>query len=431
MISVRTFACTWLCLFAAPTHANEPLGEWSLLSRNFMLDSDLRNTQPGAPGRRREWAQGFIASLSSAYTPGTLGLGVDVHGFVGIKLDGGRGHAGVGLLPVDSDGRAESEYSDAGGALKLKVGNTIVRYGEMQVETPVFDTGDKRLQPEHATGWFLDSALSSDWKLQAGRFTAFKNQAGSSSHEDFEGYGATTEHNAISLAGLLYKTRREDFNWGASVFGGQLEDVWQQSYLNLNASTDVLSVDGNLYKVRDLGQAKAGKIDTLAYSILASLRITSHTLSLGYQKIEGSTPFDFVGGDSIYLANSIKFADFNGPGEQSWQARYQWDAAAAGIPGLTFSTRYVTGKGIDGTHAPGGGAYNLFDPDTGGFVPAQGDGGKHWERDIDLRYIVQGGPAKGLSVALSHVSHRANESQAGPDLDRVYVVIEWPLEGTF
>ncbi|TDF83837.1 outer membrane porin, OprD family [Pseudomonas sp. H9] len=404
------------------------MGEWSLLSRNFLLDSDFRNKEPGAPGRRREWAQGFIGALSSAYTPGIVGIGVDLHGFVGIKLDGGRGHAGVGLLPVDSDGRAASEYSDAGGALKLKAGNTVLSYGEMLVETPVFDTGDKRLQPEYATGWFLDSTLSSVWKLQAGRFTAFKNQAGSSSYEDFEGYGATTKNNAISLVGSLYKVRREDYSWGASVFGGQLEDVWQQRYLNLNASTGALSVDGNLYKVRDQGLAKAGKIDTLAYSILTSIAMTSHTLSLGYQKVEGSTPFDFVGGDSIYLANSIKFADFNGPGEQSWQGRYQWNAATAGVPGLTFSLRYVTGRSIDGTHAPRGGAYNPFDPDAGAFVPAQGKGGKHWERDMDLRYVVQGGPAKDLSIALAHVSHRANDAQAGPDLDRIYVVIEFPLK---
>jgi imipenem/basic amino acid-specific outer membrane pore len=41
---------------------------------------------------------------------------------------------------------------------------------------------------------------------------------------------------------------------------------------------------------------------------------------------------------------------------------------------------------------------------------------------------VQSGPAKDLSVQLSHVSHRANTAQAGDDIDRVYVVIEYPLK---
>ena len=82
----------------------------------------------------------------------------------------------------------------------------MLSYGEMQLATPVFDTGDKRLQPEYATGWFLDSTLSSDWKLQAGRFTAFKNQLGSSSHEDFDGYGATTK-NTLFPAGSFHAWR--------------------------------------------------------------------------------------------------------------------------------------------------------------------------------------------------------------------------------
>ena len=81
-------------------------------------------------------------------------------------------------------------------------------------------------------------------------------------------------------------------------------------------------------------------------------------------------------------------------------------------------TRYVTGRGIDGTHAPQDGAYAL----------QQGRGGRHWERDIDLHYVVQSGPAKDLSVQLSHVSHRANTAQAGNDIDRVYVVVEYPLK---
>lgn len=50
---------------------------------------------------RRNGAQGFITSFESGFTPGTIGLGVDVHGFLGLKLDSGKGHSGTGLLPVE------------------------------------------------------------------------------------------------------------------------------------------------------------------------------------------------------------------------------------------------------------------------------------------------------------------------------------------
>ena len=391
---------------------------WSLLSRNYFLHSDFRSPAGNGQNYRQEWAQGFIGEARSGFTEGTVGVGIDVHGFLGLKLDGGRGHSGTGLLPRDSDGRAEPDYSSAGAALKLRLGNSRLRYGEMMVETPVFDTGDKRLHPEYATGWLLENTDVPGWRWQAGRFTAFNNQDSSSAHDDFSGYGATTERRAISLAGGTFAPGGP---FGGALYVGELEDTWRQAYLNLNLAEGNWRLDGNLYKTRDTGKATADAIDTLAYSLLARYSFGAQALSLAYQKIEGDTPFDFVGGDSIYLANAIKYADFNGPGERSWQLRYDLDFAALGVPGLSVMGRYVRGRGIDGTRAPTDGVY----------ANQQGPGGRHWERDIDVKYRVQSGAAKDLSVSLSHVSHRANHAQAGDDIDRIYLIIEYPLEGGF
>jgi imipenem/basic amino acid-specific outer membrane pore len=423
----RALLATVAIMTPALSHADDEAG-WSLLSRNYFLHSDFRSPSPSGQSYRQEWAQGFIGDIRSGFTEGTLGLGVDAHGFVGLKLDGGRGHAGTGLLPRDSDGRAASEYSSAGAALKLRMGNTLLRYGEMTVETPVFDTADKRLRPEYATGWLLENTDLPDWRLQAGRFTAFSNQDSSSSAEDFDGYGASTDGHAISLAGATYAP---DGPFGGALFASQLQDTWRQAYLNLNARQGDWHLDGNLYQTRDTGNASAGAIDTLAYSVAAKYAFGAQAVTLAYQKIEGDTPFDFVGGDSIYLANSIKYADFNGPGERSWQLRYDLDMATFNVPGLKLMARYVSGSGIDGTHAPQGGAYNPFDPDDDRYTPQQGKGGRHWERDVDLKYTVQSGSAKGLNLSLSHVSHRANSAQAGDDIDRLYVIIEYPFKGTF
>ncbi|WP_047947740.1 OprD family outer membrane porin, partial [Pseudomonas aeruginosa] len=170
--------------------------EWRLLNRNYFLYNDYRRADAGR-GYRKEWAHGLIADLESAYTPGRVGFGLDLHGFAGFKLDGGRGHAGTGLLPLDSSGDNASEYSDAGAALKLRLGESLLKVGEMTVETPVFDTSDKRLQPQYARGFFLQSDDLDRVRIQAGRFTAFKEQASSSGHGDFDGYGASTAGSAI------------------------------------------------------------------------------------------------------------------------------------------------------------------------------------------------------------------------------------------
>ncbi|XXD82461.1 hypothetical protein J3P95_13515 [Pseudomonas sp. Z5-35] len=37
---------------------------------------------------------------------------------------------------------------------------------------------------------------------------------------------------------------------------------------------------------------------------------------------------------------------------------------------------------------------------------------------------VLSGPAKDLSLQLSHVTHRAKDAQAGDDIDRLYIVIQ-------
>ncbi|XXE96586.1 OprD family porin [Pseudomonas sp. D1-2] len=396
-----------------------------VLGRNFYLNSDYRSPTPAGQSYKKEWAQGFIATFESGFTPGILGVGIDAHGFLGLKLDGGKGHAGTGLLPLDSDGRSEDQYSSAGGALKFNLSRTTLALGEMTVATPVFDTADKRLQPEYASGALLTSREIDGVDLQAGHFSAFKNQDASTAKGDFSGYGATTRHASIDFIGAdLFSGQRV----GGALYASELSDTWRQYYGNLHATAGDLFLDGNLYYTRDHGQASAGAIDNTAFSLAGKYRREAQAFTLAYQKVRGDTPFDFVGGDSIYLANSIKYADFNGPGERSWQARYDLDLGAMGVPGLSFMARYVTGHRIDGSHAPRGGAYNPYDGIIGNYVPQQGDGGRHWERDIDLRYLVPSGPAKDLSLQLSHVTHRANSAQAGDDIDRLYIVIQYPLK---
>jgi hypothetical protein len=160
------------------------IASWDILLRNYFLHSDLRGkVGPGQQSYQQEWAQGVTGELCSGYTDGVLGVGLDVHGFIGLKLDGGRGHSGTGLLPVDSQGRS-GNYASAGGALKVRMGTYQLRYGEMMVETPVFDTGDKRLQPEYATGWMLEGTPRPYMQLQLGRFTGTSTARGATLTRD-------------------------------------------------------------------------------------------------------------------------------------------------------------------------------------------------------------------------------------------------------
>lgn len=75
---------------------------------------------------------------------------------------------------------------------------------------------------------------------------------------------------------------------------------------------------------------------------------------------------------AIFIANAVQMSDFNAPNEKSWQARYDLNMGAYGVPGLNLTALYVRGFDIDGTHV---------DPNGGYAYLGYGKGGKHWERD--------------------------------------------------
>src|SRR5689334_5816552 len=273
----------WLCVFFAGTALADETpdsaqgflegGKLEVLSRNFYLNSDYRSPQPSGKNYKQEWAQGFIGSFESGFTPGTLGFGVDSHAFMGLKLDGGKGHSGTGLLPLDSDGRSEDNYSSAGGALKIRASRTTLAFGEMTVETPVFDTSDKRLQPEYATSFLLNSNEIDDMKLVAGHFTAFKNQDNTTSKGNFYRYGANTEAGRITFLGTGLFTHSPV---GGALYASELSDTWRQYYANLHLKQSAVFLDANLYRTQDTGKALAGAIDNTAYSLSGKYTLDAH-----------------------------------------------------------------------------------------------------------------------------------------------------------
>ena len=117
------------------------------------------------------------------------------------------------------------------------------------------------------------------------------------------------------------------------------------------------------------------------------------------------------------LANSVQYSDFNGPGERSWQVRYDLAMDTYGVPGLSFMARYINGTGIDGSHADADGAY----------AGLYGEDGSHHETDFEAKYVVQAGPAKDLSFRLRQAFHRANADQGEADNNEMRLIVEYPL----
>lgn len=405
----------------------------TLLNKNYAFYRDFRNNDSSRQNYRNEWAHGILATYESGYTQGTVGFGIDAHAAQGLKLNGGGGTSGTGLMPVGADGQAQDDYSYAGGAVKVRVSNTELKYGHLFPTAPVFATGTARLFPSTATGFQLLSSDVENLSVDAGHFTAIRDGSAStnSDGEITTAYGGTIANSADYLGGTYAFSE----NLSASLFGAQLEDVWNQYYANLNYSiplsdSQALTFDANVYDTSETGDEKAGKIDNTSWSLSAAYTLGAHKFTLAHQQVDGDTPFDYISmdgansGDSIFLANSVQYSDFNAPNEKSWQARYDLDMAPYGVPGLSFMARYITGEDIDGTKA---------DP-LGAYAGIAGDDGKEWERNLEVKYVVQAGAAKDLSVRVRHSSWRANSDMAGfgsagaTALDEVRVITEYPLD---
>ena len=189
-----------------------------------------------------------------------------------------------------------------------------------------------------------------------------------------------------------------------------------------------LNIDANIYRTTDAGQSKAGDISNTTWSIAAAYSfLTAHTVTLAFQKVNGDTPFDYVAfgnnsagdtADSIFLSNSVQYSDFNGPGEKSWQARYDLDLASYGVPGLGFMVRYITGDDIDGTNMPTNSSYNGY---------GYGEDGKHHETDLEAKYVVQTGPVKNLALRMRQSWHRGNADQAEGDNNEFRLIADYPI----
>ncbi|MGB9091944.1 MAG: OprD family porin [Pseudomonas farsensis] len=380
--------------------------------RNLYFSRDYRNTESAAnraAGLRhdqREWGQGFIGTFESGFTQGTIGVGVDAIGMLGLKLDSGRGYSGTGLFPTGSDGRSQDDYSKGGAAVKFRMSDTVLKVGDQFTALPVFATDDSRLLPEVAQGALITSNEIKGLTLHAGRFTGLTNQE-------------ETNHDSARLksANVVGGTYAITDTLSSSLYYSKVEDYWRKYYANLNwalplSDNQGMVFDFNIYDTKSEGsEARAfdgDKIDSRAFSLSAAYNIGAHTFTVAYQKMtgDGGYAYGVDGGGSIFLANSIARSDFNAEDEKSWQVRYDLNFAEYGVPGLSFMTRYVRG-----TDANVAGTNN----------------GQEWERDVDIKYVLQEGPAKDLSFRVRQATYRSSDAVYSNSLDELRLIVEYPL----
>ncbi|MBV6664730.1 OprD family porin [Pseudomonas yamanorum] len=400
----------------------------NVLARNFYFNRDDRKGQssPTGNGYSEAWAQGFIGKFESGFTQGSVGFGLDAFAMYGLKLDSGTGRSGgkgsFGVLPVDSDNQPEDGYSKLGGAVKMRLLDTVIKAGDVFPLTPVVAYGDSRVLPESFRGVTAQNTSVEGLSLQAGHLSGMSQPTQSGMDKGFATfYAGKVDSPWIGYAGGDYQVNK---HLSVSLYTSRLKDAWDQYYFGSAASyplNDEVSLFGdfNYYKAVDEGKKRLGEFDNNIWSARIGVKVGAHSLALSHQRNNGDDDFDYLRmSDSIFLNNSIQYSDFNSPKERSWMLAYNLDMQAFGIPGLTFMTRYGKGTGADYSNAN---AVYMRRDAAGDPLTDQ----RRWERDIEAKYVVQGGNLRDLSLRLRQATVRSSAFES--DLEEVRLIVEYPL----
>ncbi len=406
-LSLAILACT----LAPTTHAAfVEDSSAKLTTTNIYLNRDFREGQSPAQNKREEWGQGFWLDMQSGYTEGTVGFGLDALGLLGVKLDSGGGRTGTDLLPVQDDGGTPDQFGRVGMTAKVKVSATELRYGSHIPELPVVKASDSRLLPQVFEGGLLTSSELDGLSFTGGRLDKVIDRASTNSEELILNSknkrfasGITADH--LDLMGLDYSFNKQ---LTGRYYFADLDDIYRQHFFGLLASQALgsgsLSADVRLMLSDDSGAAHAGKIDNRAFNAMLTYGINGHKLGLGVQDMSGDTGYAYIDGSDPFLVNFVQINDFANADERSWQARYDYDFGKLGVPGLSFMTRYI--KGSDAQ------------------VAGTDDSGGEWERNVEVKYVVQNGPLKDVYVRLRNASFHSDFAR---DADENRIIVGYTL----
>jgi len=372
---------------------------------NLYFNRDYRS----GSADRKEWGQGFELDARSGYSEGRIGFGIDAIGWFALKLDSGAGRTRTGLFPRHDDGHSADEFSRLGLTGKVKWSASELRYGSHIADIPLLIVSNtSRLMQQTYEGVTLQSREWDGLTLSGGRLSKVIARDSTNAQKlrmtaSNRRYPAGIEADALLFVGADYRFNE---NYSGRYWYGELDDIYRQHFFGLTSShklgSGTLKSDWRLTTSHDSGKHKAGKVDNRAFNAMLSYKLQSgHAVSVAWQQMSGDTGIAAIAGSDPYLINYVQISDFANAGERSWQARYDYDFAALGVPGLTFMTRYLRGD-----HAKIGMTHQR---------------GKEWERNIDIRYTVQQGVLKNAYVRWRNGVLRTDLANDNMNENRVYI----------
>ncbi len=282
----------------------------------------------------------------------------------------------------------------------MRFAQTTVKTGDVSIFLPFAFASPSRLLPQTFRGTTLSSKDIDGLTFNTGYIDRI-NKRDSTSYQAMtiaspnRRFNATATTSHLAYVGGDYQVNKD---LSLRAYHSQIADLYQQDTLallhNLPVGDGVLTSDLRSFFSREDGSAKAGNVDNRNLSALFGYRLGGHKFSLGYMHSSGETATPYISGTELMGMSELTMSsDFLNAKERTWQAIYDYDFAASGLPGLKGRLRYVRGDNIELA------AFNAEDR-------------KEREFQMELGYVIQSGPLKNVGL-LARKSIYRNDFPAG------------------
>jgi len=296
--------------------------------------------------------EGFSGNLRAGYISSEDGAGIRTkssaiggkYGYVSPQWNGLSAGATVyateeigkddegSFFGVDDDG-----YSILGEAyLQVTLGNTAIKGGRFEYDSPYADTDDIRMIPNTFQGVVLSNTSLADTTLHAGHLTKW---AGVDTDEPEE-FRHLNNDEGVNFIGAEY----EGFDSVAlQAWYYDAGDYAQLSYFEAVYSADNFELGAQFAKQNNDTADKSGP-DGDAYGIYGSVNVADFTLTAAYNDVDGTVTNGFGGGPFFTSADDLTI---DGTEDQDALAL---GVEFGGIENLTLGVLNVDfGKGEDET----------------------------------------------------------------------------------
>lgn len=350
--------------------------------RNFFIDRN-NTTQPDVGS----WSQALGLKFSSGYTNTPVQVGFDVTSSYALRLSNHNAERSDSILPFDPiKNEQERSYNKFGATLKLKYKDSELLVGELSPRTPVAFIDDSRQLVTTYAGAAFETKAIQNLKFSTGRITHINAR----NDDEFEKLSlfapgkARIESNGLSYVGL-------DYNFSPKISGsywfGQLEDIYNQHYLNAAYNTQIgdskIKLDARYFHNSEAGDKYYGNIDSKTFGVQANIQNGSHSFTAGVQKNSGDTNFPtFDGFAPQPFLHTWSTLGFIKPEELTYHALYSYDFKNVGLPGLRTTLRYLYGTNIERNGLPDN---------------------KETEANFIVGYTVPEGSFKGLGIEWRYI----------------------------